>query len=160
MKTIRNLNDLQEYGINPLTGEACRVGRRILCDLTDEGKEVVCDLLGIPVNSKFAENWNSSQRTGKSHHSFMLPYELITDLMVWCLIHEGCTQIAVVDSQTKGGLHYDGGVHGLREADDPMEWQEWLEHLARFGSTYRLITLKDQPGHGTRCTHQMSGRTE
>jgi hypothetical protein len=160
MKTIHNLNDLQEFGINPLTGEACRVGRRILCDLTYEGEKIVADLLGLNYVTfnkyrTFPASWNSGS-TG----SFMLPYELITDLMVWCLIHEGCTQIAVVDSQTKGGLHYDGGVHGLREADDPMEWQEWLEHLARFGSTYRLITLKDQPGHGTRCTHQISGRTE
>lgn len=41
MKTVRRWDDLAEFGIVPLTGEACGLMYRILCDLTDRGKRIV-----------------------------------------------------------------------------------------------------------------------
>ena len=37
MKTISQWRHLEEYGIVPLTGEACGLMYRILCDLTEHG---------------------------------------------------------------------------------------------------------------------------
>jgi hypothetical protein len=37
-KTIK-WDDLRKYGINPLTGEACRFGQRILTDLIERGRK-------------------------------------------------------------------------------------------------------------------------
>ena len=48
MKTVTCFNDLAAYGIEPLTGEACGLGYRILCDVTERGRNVVGKALGIP----------------------------------------------------------------------------------------------------------------
>jgi hypothetical protein len=45
MKTISNWDALREYGIDALTGEACSLMYRILCDLTQNGKRIP-DLAG------------------------------------------------------------------------------------------------------------------
>jgi hypothetical protein len=37
VKTITCWNDLREFGIDPLTGEACGLGYRILFDLDERG---------------------------------------------------------------------------------------------------------------------------
>ncbi len=41
MKYIHDWNDLRAYGINYLTGEACAVGKRLLCDVNERGRAVV-----------------------------------------------------------------------------------------------------------------------
>ena len=39
--------DLAEYGIEVLTGEACRIGARYLCDLDERGARIVRSLMGL-----------------------------------------------------------------------------------------------------------------
>ena len=39
MKSIRCWDDLSKHGIIPLTGEACGLSYRILCDVTATGQE-------------------------------------------------------------------------------------------------------------------------
>ena len=39
MKSIRRWDDLCAHGIVPLTGEACGLSYRILCDVTARGKD-------------------------------------------------------------------------------------------------------------------------
>lgn len=41
MKTVRSWNDLRPYGIDLLTGEACGMMYRYLCDVTEQGKKAV-----------------------------------------------------------------------------------------------------------------------
>jgi glycyl-tRNA synthetase beta chain len=41
MKSIRSWEDLSVYGIVPLTGEACGLSYRILCDVTAAGKKII-----------------------------------------------------------------------------------------------------------------------
>ena len=41
MKIISTSAALAEFGIEPLTGEACSLMYRILCDLTAKGKDYV-----------------------------------------------------------------------------------------------------------------------
>src|SRR5271157_4753075 len=97
-----NYNNLREYGINPLTGEACPFGVRILCDLTERGRKIVCDLLGIgyttiPPAGVFSDNWNSGSR-----YSCMIPRSLFDDLYVWCLLDGGCPEVMVSSDGTVG----------------------------------------------------------
>ena len=47
MKTIRNLSDLRPFGIDLLTGESCALSRRLLCDVTEEGKSLILKALGL-----------------------------------------------------------------------------------------------------------------
>jgi hypothetical protein len=153
MKTIKQLDDLRAYGINPLTGEACRLGRRILCDLTANGLEIVRDLLGIGPTYSVAPNWNSGAIA-----CFMMPYSLIEDTAVWCLIHSGCREVAVVKEQVIDGLRAEWSVFGKENGAD-SEWDRILVGYREMGVQFRRITVKSCPGSGTRCEHMMSGRT-
>jgi hypothetical protein len=144
MKTV-GYDDLRRYGINPLTGEACPYGQRILTDLNDQGKHIVCDLLGIPRLATFSDNWNSG-----SIASFMLPRSLFELLYVWCLISEGSDEIVVSDD----------GVWGREPGDDEDEWQDYLRHLATYKKNSRRIWPTGGPRRGTRMVHAMSERSE
>ena len=48
MKTIRDWNDMQQFGIRTLTGEACVVGLRLLCDLTAKGVDLIRHIFRMP----------------------------------------------------------------------------------------------------------------
>lgn len=113
MKSIRDWNGLAEFGINALTGEADRTGQRILCDLTQPGKEVVCDLLGLPGNIQLTSCWNSGVG------SMMLPYNLFKDLAAWCLVMRcKCDEVFYIVSMKENiTLRPIGGVTG-RDADE------------------------------------------
>jgi hypothetical protein len=150
MKTMRDGRDLENYGINLLTGEACRVGRRVLTDLTERGRRIVADMLGLGDQRGFAENWNSRVGDSPAVASVMLPYSMIRDLMTWCLIHDGCTAIIETD---------DEYVYG-REDSDGTEWDELVEHCRKYHKWVRVITLRSGPSRGTRMVHAMSGRIE
>ena len=150
MKTIRDARDLERYGINLLTGEACRVGRRILTDLSAKGVGIVSDLLGID-HQQFRENWNSKVNGEPAVASFMLPYSMIRELMVWCLIKDGCTAIIETDEEY---------IYGREDSDDPEEWDERVDFFRKRYKWIRTITLKDGPSRGTRMVHAMSGRAE
>jgi hypothetical protein len=157
MISLHNLNDLEQFGIRALTGEACRVGRRILCDVTDQGRKIICDMLGIYNNEHvFSESWNGRGASG----SFMLPYGLFPDLAVWCLIHKPCPEIMLVYPGSGDGYSWGPEVIGREPGDNREQWLELKEMYDRLGKNPRIITIHtNQPGDGTRCTHQMSGRT-
>jgi hypothetical protein len=59
MKTVSHWDALREYGIDVLTGEACSLMYRILCDLTLNGKRIVERCLSVHIES---ENWNSGSK--------------------------------------------------------------------------------------------------
>jgi hypothetical protein len=82
-KTIDSWSDLTAYGILPLSSEACGIGLRVLCDLTPRGRRIVENLLRMQTVDK--SNWNS--RDGQTA-SVMLPHGLLTELAVWCLLHD------------------------------------------------------------------------
>ncbi len=150
MKTIRDARDLERYGINLLTGEACRIGRRILTDLSARGVGIVSDLLGID-HKQFHENWNSRVNGQPAVASFMLPHSMIRDLMAWCLIKDGCTAIIETDEDY---------IYGREDSDDPEQWEELVNHCRKYRKHIRTITLKDGPASGTRMVHAVSGRAE
>jgi hypothetical protein len=57
MKTVSSWDHLRPYGIVALTGEACSLMYRILCDLTQHGKQIVERCLSVQIQS---ESWNCS----------------------------------------------------------------------------------------------------
>ena len=68
---------LQKHGIISLTGEACTMYMRLLCDLTPEGVEVIERFFGGTIKCVEGSNWNSSQGQVAS---IMLPYSCLDDL--------------------------------------------------------------------------------
>ncbi len=57
MKSIRSWDDLSAHGIVPLTGEACGLSYRILCDVTARGKKTLEKALGV-AQLGLQDNWN------------------------------------------------------------------------------------------------------
>jgi hypothetical protein len=147
--------DLSEFGIEVLTGEACLIGARHLCDLDERGARIVRALLGLPHDCKLAENWNSSGRIGPHVASIKLPTDLFIQLSVFCLFDAGCKHVIVTRRH---------GIHGVTEPKLDGEggaWQTVAEFRALHGddAVVRTYTPIDHPGVGLDATHAMSGRT-
>jgi hypothetical protein len=56
---INNFETLKHVGITPLTGEADKLCRRVLCDLNDQGHQTIVEYLGLPSDTQFRPAWNS-----------------------------------------------------------------------------------------------------
>lgn len=76
-------NVLEEHGIISLTGEACSMYMRLLCDLTPEGVTIIERFFGGTIKCVQDSNWNSSQGQVAS---IMLPYSCLEDLRKFVLL--------------------------------------------------------------------------
>ena len=146
MKTVTCFNDLTAYGIEPLTGEACGLGYRILCDVTERGRNVLGKALGIP-NIALPAPWNRGTSTDPHVGSVMLSFEMLVPLAVFALLENGCTEAWLVR---------DGGVIGIEAGDDA----EMIDANRRMVGEKLLRSLAYRGTAGARNVHVMSGRIE
>lgn len=116
MKTITSFRDFEAYGINSLTGEACRYGQRILCDVNEDGKKLLEEFLCVSLT---ARNWNSTVNKKPAVASVMLPYGILQDLATFCLCY--------VDNYYKI-LYQDGGwISGVTESEYEKFGESWRD---------------------------------
>ena len=146
MKTIASFNDLTAFGIEPLTGEACGLGYRILCDVTATGRRVLSKALGIP-GLTLPDSWNRGSATDPHVGSVLLSPELLTPLAVFALLESGCTEAWLVR---------DGGVIGIEPDDTP----EMIAANRRLIGDRLVRSLAYRGTAGDRNVHVMSGRIE
>ena len=69
MKTVSHWDALEPFGITALTGEACSLGYRLLCNITATGKRIVERCLGVEIQS---QNWNHGSDDDPHVASIML----------------------------------------------------------------------------------------
>src|SRR4051794_13644487 len=119
MKTIDKWDDLTPFGIEPLTGEACGLGYRILCDVTAQGKKVLEKCLGV-LDLRMPENWNRGTTEAPSIGSVMLVPQLLIPIGIFALLESGCTEV---------WLYRNGGMLGV-EPGDPTERVELSRGMA------------------------------
>ncbi|MFO0887906.1 MAG: hypothetical protein U0790_02045 [Isosphaeraceae bacterium] len=145
MKTVNSWRDLERYGIELLTGEACGLGYRLLCDMTAQGKKIIERCLGLKDLGP-AEGWNRG-RPGDPHvGSIMLTHEMLTPLAVFALLESGCKEVYLVKNSVVG-----------IEASDPADTLEPMKRVA--GVEYaRRFAYRGTAGH--RNVHVMTGRVE
>src|SRR4051812_43485661 len=105
MKSIDCWRDLEQFGINRLTGEACAYGMRQLCDVNTQGASIIREFLGLGYNTKLAGNWNSRVNGEPSVGSVMLPYEIFGQLAVFCLLSDGAAAVSVSKSGKAIGFY-------------------------------------------------------
>jgi hypothetical protein len=102
---IHSWKDFEKYGINPLTGEACAYGLRLLCDINEDGKKLLEGFLGL-IELKPPANMNSKVNGEPAIGSLVLPRAIFPDLALYCLFHvEGYY----------GAYKLDGGYQGFTE---------------------------------------------
>jgi hypothetical protein len=80
--------DLKQFGINSLTGEACGYSMRLLCDLSEEGADLIRRFFGMPYNSSLCEPWNSKVDAAPTTASIMLPRGIFDDLCQYILFSQ------------------------------------------------------------------------
>ena len=178
MITIRDWNDLRHYGINFLTGEACAVGKRLLCDVNEQGRKLICSIVGLPINTPFAENWNSQVNGEDSVGSIFLPHHLFAFLSAMILLQTGCRCAVVLATGEVYGIEPDDDVSGMvkmpfeEEADDPdhpgekkwvtveKEVNDPLGRIRRFHTIRETYGAMNVPRRGLAAVHAMSGRAQ
>jgi hypothetical protein len=184
MKSYNSGDDLRDLGIDLLTGEACGVSMRVLCDLDDNGIELWESFTRSRVIPD--SNWNSR---GKA--SVMIPYSMFEDLWIFGQIRNGMHVFKggyVMDKQWTES-HYDiadweisprsgGSVwnedhvetyrHPVKDwrptaiAIDPFDIDSWTSIMraieAGIYHIARTYTLSNQPGTGMDNMHTFTGR--
>lgn len=144
MRRVRCWNDIEPFGIVPLTGEACGMGYRILFDVTERGRAIVGSCLGVP-DIRLADPWNRGGSDDEHVGSVMLTQEMFAAIAVFALLGNGCTEVWQLT---------DGSVLGI-EADDPADH---VAAAAKAHATDRGRTYAFRGTAGDRNVHQMSGR--
>ena len=145
MKTINSWGGLLPYGIDCLTGEACGLSYRLLCDVTRKGGQVLAKAFGV-TDFCLKPAWNRGGE-GEAEHigSIMLAPECLTLVSVFALLESGCMEVLALPR---------GGVVGI-EASDERTLRDALveQHGPMRRYAYRGTA-------GDRNVHQMSGRVE
>jgi len=136
MKTISCWDHLEPFGIKALTGEACALMFRLLCDITEPGKRIIEKCIGCELRPP--PNWNAGA-TG----SVMLTHEMLVPLAVFALLEDGCRECWVIGP----------AVFGIEADDSPAD----VEHLVSMYAEHRPRRLAYRDG-ADRNVHQMSGR--
>jgi hypothetical protein len=99
MKTVSCWDHLSPWGIIMLTGEACSLSYRLLCDLTAQGKRTVERCLSVAISS---ESWNSGSRDDPHMASIMVTHEMLVPLAVFALLDAECRECWVIDGAVVG----------------------------------------------------------
>jgi len=107
------------YGICMLTGEADALGERILCDVNDDGRELLKAVFGMPGLSLSA-CMNSTVNGKPSTGSLLIPFGLMECIKVVALMR----QPGVVEVWKFAG----GELRGMTEAEcNNPEYQPYLQ---------------------------------
>lgn len=144
MKTIRCWNDLSPHGIIPLTGEACGLSYRLLCDVTARGKRTIEKALGV-AQLGLHENWNHGSADDPHVGSVMLAPDLLPPLGVFALLESGCREVWLTKGHTVVGI----------EADDSPDC---VETFMRIHANDLARRFAYSGTAGDRNQHMMSGR--
>lgn len=159
MLHIDSTSDLQQFGINVLTGEACSYGLRLLCDLTEDGVNLVSAFLGgidrgatdDPPGFPFPKNWNS----GAVASVMLTRNVLFGELAVFALFRAGCSLVVRgPDGSVTGVFPHEHRALEMYDAIRyaPDESREYYFHVNRSLRTR-------QPSADGRNEHTFTGRT-
>lgn len=160
----RDVRDLEQFGVIALTGEACGLAMRLLCDLTEEGVKLIREFMRVEPT---ADAWNS-----KGVKSVMLPTSIFRDLWIFAHVRAGTANVFI------GGYvgehwtetHYESidvthkhpdksWVADAYAVNDPDYMEKLREHEGVCFYISRMFKRSEHPGTGLDNTHAMTGRT-
>jgi hypothetical protein len=147
MKTVGCWNDLQPFGVEALTGEACSLSYRILFDVTEKGRKLIGKCFGIP-DMKLGEAWNRGTAEAPHVGSIMLSQEMLVPLGIFALLENGCREVYILN----------GTVVGL-EPGDPADTLTTMCRVLKTECS-RRFSYGGPGAVGDRNVHQMSGRID
>jgi hypothetical protein len=130
---IDSWRSLSQLGINALTGEADRLSMRLLCDLNDEGRELVLDYLGLPADTHMADNWNQQVDGLPAVASVMLHRESYRQIAEFGLFRRGALANIYVGSQ----------IMGIFSRDRLTQYEEYVESVTNENPAMRARILRN-----------------
>jgi hypothetical protein len=139
---VTSLQDLRPFGFNCLTGEACGIGLRLLFDVNEKGKEILCSFLGVS-DITLLPDWNGGDAIG----SVMLARDAAFELAVWCMIGE---------YQEVWHNRSCGEIHGLEPDQIELAHATWGHD--KDGHDWRIYRREGTAAGGLRNRHEMTGR--
>jgi len=142
MKHVQNWRDLESYGIELLTGEACGLMYRLLCDVTRQGQKVIEKCFGISVT--LSEPWNGGRADDPHIGSILLPPTMFVPLGVFALLESGCTEVWQIGESLIGM--------------EPTDTTDERERASEVYGTRRNRIFRYDGTAGDRNVHMMSGR--
>lgn len=151
-KIVDNITKfLEDHGIDLLTGEADGTSLRGLCDLNDQGQEILGEFMGGATFN--ASGWNNYQ--GKSA---MVAWALMKPLAIYILLREGATR--VVDIDFRGGGMYSQHLRAY-DVEDNDVFQAEMEKIRKvYTDGVRVYWRSGTAKGGLRHRHEFSGRVE
>ena len=135
MQLIQNWMDLERFGVRLLTGEACAISARGLCDLSEDGAKLLKRFLALPEGCELERCQNPGAVA-----SIMLPYSIHADFAAFACIEAGAPMAVL----TSDGLH----VPTVEESQSAA-WGDWL--VANAARIRRWYIPKNQPRAGLTC---------
>jgi hypothetical protein len=154
MKHVNAIGDLVQYGINPLTGEACTYSMRILCDLSAEGAALVANYFGLPHCEGmviFNKNWNSMVGDKPAVASVMLARDCFATLARFAMFNVDQCEYVVVSKA--------GDITGFSHTDDyGPKYLELVQNSP--DGIYTLYRNYNKGSTTGRNQHAFTGRTE
>lgn len=146
---VHGWQDLRQFGIEVLTGEACAYSQRLLCDLNEDGALSLSAYLGLKLDA-FQSNWNSTVNGKPAIGSVMLHRNSFKDLTTFLMFNaEKCNIVHI----------RDGAIFGYKECVDYWKDEKFLKYLNESGEIIRNYAMQSSaPSVDGRNVHQMSGR--
>ncbi len=146
MDEIRDWNDIAKYGIQMLTGESCAYGLRLLCDINEDGQQLLENYFSVSIT--LARAWNPTVNGNRAVGSIMIPSGILKQLAKFLLFHvDGCYGCWVGDDR----------VIGLSEE----EYKEYLKEDFTRSGLYLNFAYRQTDNRISvdgRNVHQISGR--
>lgn len=147
--SIRGWKDLESFGIIYLTGEACNINARLLCDVTKSGKELLeshfgCELVLRP-------NYNNGTTQDPHIGSILLPRGFWQHIGIFALLKHH-KQVYTYES--------DGWGFGIYTVEPNQSRQEIRDTLLQKSDKVVFYGINDAVPHvGTENVHMASGRS-
>lgn len=149
---VRDWRPMKDFGVDVLTGEACGLGMRLLCDLTAAGADLIREFFSLSgTNFPFARNWNHGTDEDPHVASVMLPVSIFRDLAAFAMLENGYVTVITTTKQA---------IYGFTDHRDAEEYLKLID-ANRDGSMFgHHEVLRKRGTAGTRNVHEMSGRVE
>ena len=146
------VGDLEQFGFDCLTGEACGLGMRLLYDVSEEGKEVLERSMGLmPGSMQLMSPWNGGKFGAGS---VLMTYEQATTCAIFAmLLKKRCVEVWQQYHHGRLG----GSCYGLENAEE-VRLAEESNIGCGSDASFRRWRLSSMPGSGDRNQHMISGR--
>lgn len=146
---MRSWRDLERFGFDVLTGEACGMSMRLLVDISPLAREILESLLSV----NFTDDNNSwNHRHEEGWKSIMLARGLFPELAAYCLFFEGYKYVVHVNWRTEAGSSYY--VEGFKREEGLEDFRAMANKVC--GNSWRV--WHNSGTAGLRNRHYMTGR--